>query len=280
MKISSAKIIKKLILENELNASELKDKKLLEELIQEQIIHLKRLSTRKAKIILLYKDRLNLFLENKYKIKNLNEYINTINKKEISRSELSKITSNTKSKKTNVQKGIYLNSLENIEIIVDNEKIQVNSILNGSIFINYLSKIEINKDILIVIVENFENLLQIKKQKYLFEIYNKKILFIFRNSAIYEYLKYFENEIIYFGDIDLAGISIYLNEIKSKILNHSSFFIPQNLEELLESANSILYFNQYDKYKNLKSDEKYLENLIALINKYKTTVEQEVLILN
>lgn len=280
MKISSAKIIKKLILENELNASELKDKKLLEELIQEQIIHLKRLSTRKAKIILLYKDRLNLFLENKYKIKNLNEYINTINKKEISRSELSKITSNTKSKKTNVQKGIYLNSLENIEIIVDNEKIQVNSILNGSIFINYLSKIEINKDILIVIVENFENLLQIKKQKYLFEIYNKKILFIFRNSAIYEYLKYFENEIIYFGDIDLAGISIYLNEIKSKILNHSSFFIPQNLEELLESANSILYFNQYDKYKNLKSDEKYLENLISLINKYKTTVEQEVLILN
>lgn len=280
MKISSAKIIKKLILENELNASELKDKKLLEELIQEQIIHLKRLSTRKAKIILLYKDRLNLFLENKYKIKNLNEYINMINKKEISRSELSKITSNTKSKKTNVQKGIYLNSLENIEIIVDNEKIQVSPILNGSIFINHLSKIEVNKDILIVIVENFENLLQIKKQKYLFEIYNKKILFIFRNSAIYEYLKYFENEIIYFGDIDLAGISIYLNEIKSKILNHSSFFIPQNLEELLESANSILYFNQYDKYKNLKSDEKYLENLISLINKYKTTVEQEVLILN
>lgn len=278
MKISNAKTIQKLILEKELNASEFKDKKFLEELIQEQIIHLKRLGTRKAKITLLYEDRLNIFLENRYKIKNLNEYIVSMNQTEISRAQLSKTTSNTKTKKTSVQKGIYLNCLENIDLKVDDEELKINPIPNGSIFINYLSKIEINKDILIVIVENFENLSQIKKQKYLFEIYDKKMLFIFRNSYIYKYLKYFENGIVYYGDIDLAGISIYLNEIKPKVLNHSSFFIPKNIEDLLKNASSKLYFRQYEKYKNLTSSEKCVNDLILLIHKYKTSVEQELFI--
>ena len=278
MKISNANIIQKLILEKELNASEFKDKIFLEELIQEQIIHLKKLSARKAKVTLLYEDRLKIFLEKKYKIKNLNEYINSMNQTEISRAQLSKTTSNTKSKKTSVQKGIYLNCLENIDLTIDNEELKISPIPNGSIFINYLSKIEVKKDILIIIVENFENLLQIKKQKYLFEKYNKKILFIFRNSSIYKYLETYENEIIYFGDIDLAGISIYLNEIKPKVLSDSSFFIPQNLEDLLKKADSKLYFKQYERYKNLKNSEKYINDLIFLIHKYKTSIEQEFFI--
>lgn len=168
MKISSANVIQKLILEKELNASEFKDKKLLDELQEDQIIHLKKLSARKAKVTLLYENRLNIFLENRYKIKDLNEYINTINTKEISREQLVKTASNTKIKKTNVQKGLYLNCCESIEIVVDDEKIQINPIPNGSIFINYLSRIELKEDILIVVVENFENLSQIKKQKSFF----------------------------------------------------------------------------------------------------------------
>lgn len=278
MKISSANVIQKLILEKELNASEFKDKKLLDELQEDQIIHLKKLSARKAKVTLLYENRLNIFLENRYKIKDLNEYINTINTKEISREQLVKTASNTKIKKTNVQKGLYLNCCESIEIVVDDEKIQINPIPNGSIFINYLSRIELKEDILIVVVENFENLSQIKKQKSFFEIYNKKILFIFRNATIYKYLNYLQNEIVYFGDIDLAAISIYMNEIKVKVLNKSSFFIPQNIEYLLKESDSKLYFKQYEKYKNLKSEEEYLNKLILLMHKYKTTLEQEFLI--
>lgn len=131
---------------------------------------------------------------------------------------------------------------------------------------------------MIVVVENFENLSQIKKQKSFFEIYNKKILFIFRNATIYKYLNYLQNEIVYFGDIDLAAISIYMNEIKVKVLNKSSFFIPQNIEYLLKESDSKLYFKQYEKYKNLKSEEEYLNKLILLMHKYKTTLEQEFLI--
>ena len=50
------------------------------------------------------------------------------------------------------------------------------------------------------------------------------------------------------------------------------------IEDLLKNASSKLYFKQYEKTKNLKSDEKYLNDLILLIVKYKTTLEQEFLI--
>ncbi len=277
LRLGTAKILQKLITQKEINGSEFRDKKFLEELKEEKIVHIKQLSSKRVKIILLknFED----YLLNKFNISNLDEFIEVLSKKDISRNELSHISNDTKIKATKVQGGIYINTLEEIQMKIDDEICLINPLTNGSIFINHLSKIELDEDILLVIVENFQNLLSLRKQKYLFSSLDKKLLFVFRNSYLYKYLAEFKNEILYFGDIDLAGVSIFLNDIRPKIKAKSSFFIPQNLELELKNANDVLYFKQYEQYKNLSSNEKYISDLIKLLHKYKKSIEQESFIL-
>jgi len=88
-------------------------------------------------------------------------------------------------------------------------------------------------------------------------------------------LKTFENRLIYFGDFDLAGIGIYLNEIKVRN-NNIELFIPKDIEELLNKfGSSKLYKKHYSKYKNLKSSDKTIQNLIDTIHKEQKSLEQE-----
>ncbi len=273
LRLSIAKTLQKLRVQKEINGSEFRDKKFLEELKEEKIVHIKQLSSKRVKIILL--KNFDDYLLNKFNISNLENYIEILSKKDVSRNELSHISNDTKIKATKVQGGIYVNTLEEIHIKIDDEICLINPLINGAIFINHLSKIQVDKNILVVIVENFQNLLAMKKQKYLFSGFDKKMLFIFRNSYLYKYLPEFETEILYFGDIDLAGISIFLNDINPKIKTKSSFFIPKDIEFRIQKANSKLYYKQYEQYKNLDSKQKYISNLIKLLHKYKKTIEQE-----
>lgn len=278
MKLSTLKELLYLIENKEINKSQFKSKQILDELESEAIVLIKRISTSRSKILLRDKNDLKLFLKTQYNIDNLEEYLKIKDTKDISREKLVKVSSNSKEKKTNVQGGLYINCIDLIKIKIDNEILILNNIPNGSIFLNHLSKIDIPNNILFVIVENFENILKIKKQANLFKKYKKDMIFVFRNKYIYDLLDKIENQCLYFGDIDLAGISIYKNELKPKIKSKVEFFIPLDIENLLIKSKSNLYFNQFDKFKNLNSDELEISNLIKLIHKYKSTIEQEYLI--
>lgn len=86
------------------------------------------------------------------------------------------------------------------------------------------------------------------------------------------------NPYLHFGDLDFAGIGIYLNEFKKHLGNRATFFIPGNTEELLgRYGNRELYDNQKSNF-----DERDIENslkvLIESIHGYKKGTEQKVLI--
>lgn len=277
MKKSSAKILAKLLEQKQVNGSEFCDKKLLQELLDEKIVHQKQLSFKKKKIILLHKNRLHHFLRSHYKINDLDAYI-AIFSKEATRHELIQTSQGSKTKATHVMQGLYLQTLAPLDIDVDAQTKTITPTPNGAVFISYKSKIALDKNILITVVENFENLLLLQRQQHLFAHLKKPILFVFRNSSLYNFLKTVENEVLYFGDIDLAGIAIYQNEIAPKLTGKSSFFIPQNIQSLLQDAPQELYFKQYEKYKNIQSQNKKLAKLINLIHYCKATIEQESLI--
>ena len=148
-----------------------------------------------------------------------------------------------------------------------------------SLFIHKDAKIKLPKDITIVGVENFENLQNIQKQKYLFEAGQKK-LFVYRNKYSRELLSQSFNEYLHFGDFDLAGINIFLNEVVPRLPHERhKFFIPTNIEDLLEKGSAGDYFLHHKKYPNLKTKMKYLQDLIDLIHKKKRSLHQEFLII-
>src|SRR5690606_17515230 len=115
-------------------------------------------------------------------------------------------------------------------------------------FIYEYEKFILSPDITIVGIENPSNFRHIDKQKYLFS--DIKPLFVSRypqnqSKDLIKWLQSIPNNYLHFGDFDFAGIGIYLNEFKKHLAEKASFFVPDNIEELLkESGNKKRYDEQ------------------------------------
>jgi len=105
-----------------------------------------------------------------------------------------------------------------------------------------------------------------------------KVLFVSRypqSKDLCNWLKIIPNRYIHFGDIDLAGISIFLNEFYVKLGNRAEFFIPADVKKRLKDGNRQLYDNQYLRYRAMLVSDERLRPLVAMIHKYGKAYEQE-----
>lgn len=278
MNLSIAKTLQKLVSLSEINGNEFKNKNFLNKLVEEKILYVKQIGKTQTKITLLDYEALDNYLGNEYNIKDLDYYIKVMSQKQSQRSEIVKASGDTKTKQAATQTGLYISGYDTVTVKINDDDFDINTIPNGtSLFIHQNTKIMINEDILIVGVENVENLLQIKKQKHLFDSFVKNKLFLLLNPTMLNIIGTLKNEYLHFGDFDLAGISIYETKIKAKT-KHSNFFIPKNIEKFLQKGNKKLYLKQYDKYKMVKSDDKKIQELITKIHFYQKGVEQEIFI--
>ena len=277
LSLSLAKKIFKLVQEKSISNSAFKNSEKLKELIDFGIVHL-QVRGQKTKIILSSKEKLDVYLQKIYGINNLEAYIDEGLNPKRSRASIAQVSADTKSFKTYVQAGLYLASFENIEIAVNDVKTSIYTPNMSSLFLHKNSKLRIAEDILVVGVENFENLTSITKQRRFFND-SRKMIFMYRNKYAREFLSKSFNDYLHFGDFDLAGINIYLNDIVPRLPHERcTFFIPENISELLKYGNSKDYFTHLKKYPNLKSKSKYLQDFIDLLHKHKRSLHQEYLI--
>ena len=92
-------------------------------------------------------------------------------------------------------------------------------------------------------------------------------------------MKSIPNNYLHFGDFDMAGIGIYLNEYKKYFPDKSRFFIPEGLEELIKNSGSRTRYNTQKVNFNISMiDEVEIISLINLLHKYKKGLDQERLI--
>lgn len=245
------KTLLKLKEEKEVNYSSVPEI-LLQELQGEQLVQVITLSPKRKKV------KVNAqFLEVYKDIEKL-ENITT-------RSELIKANTHTKKLKISPQNGLYVNGNSTIS------DIQLPLFENSALFLKELPKIA--EDITLVGVENYENLIYFLNSLNLFN--DKQILFIYRNKAMMELFRNIPNKKLYFGDFDLAGIDIYLHQIKPLNTN-IEFVIPKDLDILIKDfGDNHLYKKQLSKYKNLKSDDLKIQTIIDTIHKYQKGLEQE-----
>ena len=83
------------------------------------------------------------------------------------------------------------------------------------------------------------------------------------------------NRYLHFGDIDLAGISIYQNEYEPIVKDRGYFFIPENIDLLLKRGIADTYFKQEKKYSSLVGNTDVMQTLIECIRTHKKIIEQE-----
>ena len=180
--------------------------------------------------------------------------------------------------------GLFLAAVEPVKVELNGKALHIETVLGSACFIHEaIESFKMSsKDTVVVIVENSENLLQIVRYRRLFDA-NKAHLFIYR-QRVQKILPFIENELIYFGDIDIPAIAIYEREIVPfvKHENHR-FFIPKNLEALLHnqtrfSAQHQLYLKQEQSFLEYKSTSAYLQRLIERLREARQSIEQEGLI--
>lgn len=271
--------IKSLIINQTITEGKFVNRELVKELkLNGSVVDGKK--TPKVRYINLAKEE-NVFLvlkNNNYFIDSLEEiddYIQEMFDKKPSRDEVQKWHNSTKSKESKSLNGLYVSSLNKIDIKL-NDKI-VTIIPNSGLgyFLFYTQKIELYESTIIVGVENYQVVWFAQKYKQFFD--NKDILFIVINPFMLEWIENLKNEYVHFGDYDLAGINIYLNKILPRLKKSKkhSMFIPQNIEYLIQEHGDPELYEKQKQYKNLDTNDIQINNLIKSIRDNKKSIEQE-----
>ena len=181
--------------------------------------------------------------------------------------------------------GFPVNSYEPIECLLSGKQFLVNPLEGSFIFVSEWEKFTIPEDVVVIGIENMENFRMIRRQRAFFEEYlqkhgfTKKALFVSRypqSSDLRRWLSTISNHYIHFGDFDLAGVNIYLTEFQCYISNErSSYLIPDDIESRLKSGSRQRYDEQLRQYKEIKSNNCELQQLIDLIHNERKAYDQE-----
>jgi hypothetical protein len=251
---------------------------LIDELVAENILwekgkHHKSIQLRDEKALITY-------LSNQLQINDLERYISALENKNTSRGEFVQITTDSKNSKERAFKGFLINSLHSIEAKLGNQNFIINPVIGSFIFIYDFEIFKIDKNITIVGIENSRNFRHIQEQAYLFKDINP--IFISRypqnqNKDFIKWLKSVPNNYLHFGDFDIAGIGIYLNEYKKHLTNNRcQFFIPNNIETLImENGNRERFDKQKMNFDLNTVKEKKLFDLVRVINEKQRGLDQE-----
>lgn len=274
--LKTAKVLVRLI-NGETIPNSFAKSKLIDDLVSENIIY--RKGKQKKSLELVSELGLQNYLKNQLQINDLYDYISLKENPNSTRAESTKITTDSKISNERAFKGFLVNSYYSIKAELNNEITIINPHKGSFVFIYDYETFKVPKDVTIVGVENTKNFSQIHKQKYLFKNINP--LFISRypqnqNKDFIKWMKSIPNDYLHFGDFDIAGIGIYLNEYKKHLKEKASFFIPKNIKsDLRDNGNRERFDNQKMNFDIDKIQESKVLDLIELIKKEKKGLDQE-----
>ena len=203
-----------------------------------------------------------------------------------SRAAQAALSGNSKTSGKRSMPGFLVNSYTMIDCNLDGRPFTVEPIEGSAVYIADWQSFMPPSSTLIIGIENTENFLRIRDQKFLFDSClqsgESEILFVSRyafSSDLMNWLAQIPNRYLHFGDFDLAGIDIFLNQFLPYVGERGFFLIPQDIEKRLKRGSRKRYDEQYKKYSNLTTNNKALSHLITLIHMYRRTYDQEGYIL-
>ena len=222
------------------------------------------------------------YLASNYSLTDLEDTLAMLEENETSRSEQVRLTGDSKFVRSRAMKGFLLNSYEPIRAMLNNSPLEIRPPEGSYTFIYDYKNFSIPEDVLVMGIENSENFRRIRQQQWLFDrMYpNRSILFVSRypqneSHDLVKWLADIRNEYVHFGDLDLAGIRIFLTEFHRYLGRRSSFLIPPDYETRISNGSRERYDAQLPYAKQLTTDDPNLKQLIDCIHKYHRGYDQE-----
>ena len=222
------------------------------------------------------------YLASNYSLTNLEGTLAMLEENETSRSEQVQLTGDSKFVRSRAMKGFLVNSYEPIKAMLNNCPFEIRPPEGSYTFIYDYENFSIPEDVLVMGIENSENFRRIRQQQWLFNrMYpGRSILFVSRypqneSHDLIKWLAGIQNEYVHFGDLDLAGIRIFLTEFLRYLGRRSSFLIPPDYETRISNGSRERYDAQLPYTKQLTTDDPDLQQLIECIHKYHRGYDQE-----
>jgi len=265
--LAEAKILLKVHTEKECSYSSLSNKKIVESLCanmiltKNQVIGKRGFKVKKGR-------HFDSYVNSTYN-GNLEEFIAAS-----SRAELQANTGDDKAKNINPQKGMYIYTSDTVNIGLKAPVLPMEE--DTSFFIHDSKTLTLDKDIVIIGLENFESLMKAKKLKVYLGI-NTPSIFIYRNPSFLNFLKKTTNQVYYFPDFDLPGIEIFEHQIL-KSNPDAKLIIPDNIESMIDRYGNRSKYLQHrtGKYSNFKALTNDGKKVADLVTKYQKNLPQEI----
>lgn len=252
---------------------------IVQKMIDDGVLH--KLQSGRTRALLYAKDKraINAYLLNHFSISGLAQYIEKLTSAELTRSDSVAISGNSKIKAIRTFKGFLINSYSPVPATLHGNRFVVQPAEGSFTFIYDYETFVPDTAVTIVGIENPENFRKIANQQYLFT--DIQPLYVSRypqSNDLLKWLHIIPNRYIHFGDLDFAGIQIYLNEYKRHLGGKTSFFIPAIAEELLQKFGIRDLYNKQLHLAQHTYDDTRIDELVKLFHKYKKVLEQEVFI--
>lgn len=222
------------------------------------------------------------YLASNYSLTDLEGTLAMLEENETSRSEQVQLTGDSKFVRSRAMKGFLVNSYEPIKAMLNNCHLEIRPPEGSYTFIYDYENFSIPEDVLVMGIENSENFHRIRQQQWLFNrMYpGRSILFVSRypqneSHDLVKWLADIRNEYVHFGDLDLAGIRIFLTEFHRYLGRRSSFLIPPDYDTRISNGSRERYDAQLPYAKQLTTDDPNLKQLIDCIHKYHRGYDQE-----
>jgi hypothetical protein len=251
----------------------------VDKLLADGILQKRQLSNSKSKYFLPDAAALKDYLQNQFTIGNLDEYVSKLKREDMTRGDAVEISGDSKLKGIRSFTGFLANVLEPMGCTMAGAPFLLNPLPGCFTFISDYAQFVPHPSYTIVGIENQENFRLIESQRHLFA--HIKPLFVSRypqGKDLVRWLQGIPNPYLHFGDLDFAGINIYLYEYKKHLGERAKFFVPPKTEELLvKHGRRWLYNVQVDRAVEASTmDETDIVYLLELIHRHKMGLEQEI----
>ena len=196
------------------------------------------------------------------------------------RADLVHLTGDSKYNASRSMFGFLVNSYEPVPCFLKGRLMTVYPPEGTFTYISDFQEFRPAPDVTVVGIENAENFRLVRRQKSFFEkvLPGHRLLFVSRypqNGDLVRWLKDIPNAYCHFGDLDLAGVNIFLTEFYAKIGPRARFIIPSDARERLLKGSAARYDEQYQHFRNMQVADTRVQSLVDLIHVCHRGYDQE-----
>lgn len=178
-------------------------------------------------------------------------------------------------------KGFLVNVYEPLEATLHGSTFTLLPHDGAFAFIADYENFRIPADCTVVGIENAENFRLVARQRPFFERElgkEKRLLFVSRypqSGDLVRWLQAIPNPYVHFGDLDLAGVHIYLTEYYRHLARRASFLIPSDYEARLAQGTPQRYDKQLPRYGRMPIADPRVQPLLDAIHRHHRGYDQE-----